>query len=111
MYINGGHGKQRRKISVEFEMSRKPDKATKRKAKQKARKIHAEQRRLHQTGRIADALMELCADVLPEYVDDSKGIDLVGRNILWLGDNHKDNSRAASQARFQLPAPNIFPID
>ena len=64
-------------------MSRKPDKAAKRKAKLKARKFYAEQHRLHLSGRIADALMDLCADVLPEYVDDSKGTDLVGRNILW----------------------------
>ena len=64
-------------------MSRKPDKAAKRKAKLKARKIHAEQHRLHLAGRVAGALMELCADVLPEYVDDSKGPDLVGRNIIW----------------------------
>lgn len=27
--------------------------------------------------------MDLCADVLPEYVDDSNGVDLVGRGILW----------------------------
>ena len=64
-------------------MSHKQDKAAKRKAKLKARKFHAEQHRLHLTGRIADALMALCADVLTEYVDDSKGPDLVGRNILW----------------------------
>ena len=64
-------------------MSHKQDKATRRKAKLKARKFHAEQHRLHLSERIADALMDLCADVLPEYVDDSKGIDLVGRNILW----------------------------
>ncbi|WP_419644144.1 hypothetical protein [Victivallis vadensis] len=64
-------------------MSHKQDKAAKRKAKLKARKFHAEQHRLYQSGRIADALMDLCADVLPEYVDDSRGIDLVGRNILW----------------------------
>ena len=64
-------------------MSRKPDKAAKRKAKLKARKAHAEQHRLQLSGRIADALVDLCADVLPEYVDDSKGPDLVGRNIIW----------------------------
>ena len=64
-------------------MSRKPDKAAKRKAKLKARKAHAEQHRQYLTGRIAAALMDLCADVLPEYVDDSKGPDLVGRVILW----------------------------
>ncbi len=64
-------------------MSRKQNKVAKRKAKLKARKFHAEQHRLYQSGRIADALMDLCADVLPEYVDDFRGIDLVGRNILW----------------------------
>lgn len=64
-------------------MSRKPDKTAKRKAKLKARKFHAEQHRLHLSGRIADVLTDLCADVLLEYVDDSKGTDLVGRDILW----------------------------
>ena len=64
-------------------MSHKQDKAAKRKAKLKARKAHAELHRLHLAGRVADALMDLCADVLPEYVDDSKGPDLVGRNIIW----------------------------
>ena len=64
-------------------MSHKQDKAARRKAKLKARKAHAELHRLHLAGRVADALMDLCADVLPEYVDDSKGPDLVGRNILW----------------------------
>ena len=64
-------------------MSHKQDKAAKRKAKLKARKAHAELHRLHLAGRVAGALMDLCADVLPEYVDDSKGPDLVGRNILW----------------------------
>ncbi len=64
-------------------MSHKQNKAAKRKAKLKARKAHAEQYRLQLSGRIADALMDLCADILPEYVDDSKGIDLVGRNIIW----------------------------
>lgn len=64
-------------------MSRKQDKTAKRKAKLKARRVQAEQSRHQQHVRIADALMDLCADVLPEYVDDSRGIDLVGRNILW----------------------------
>lgn len=64
-------------------MSHKQDKAAKRKAKLKARKVHAELHRLHLAGRVAGALMDLCADVLPEYVDDSKGLDLVGRDILW----------------------------
>ena len=64
-------------------MSHKQDKAAKRKAKLKARKAHAELHRLHLAGHIATALTDLCADVLPEYVDDSKGTDFVGRNILW----------------------------
>ena len=64
-------------------MSHKQAKAAKRKAKLKARRVQAEQSRHQQHVRIADALMDLCADVLPEYVDDSKGPDLVGRNIIW----------------------------
>ena len=64
-------------------MSRKPDKAARRKAKLKAKRVHAEQLRHQQHVRIAAALTDLCADVLPEYVDDSKGPDLVGRNIIW----------------------------
>ena len=64
-------------------MSRKPDKAARRKAKLKAKRVHAEQLRHQQQVRIAAALTDLCADVLPEYVDDSRGTDLVGRNILW----------------------------
>ena len=64
-------------------LSRKPDKAAKRKAKLKAKRVHAEQLRHQQHVRIAAALTDLCADVLPEYVDDSKGTDLVGRDILW----------------------------
>ena len=64
-------------------MSHKPDKAARRKAKLKAKKAHAEQFRQQHHVRIAAALTDLCADVLPEYVDDSKGIDLVGRDIVW----------------------------
>ena len=64
-------------------MSHKPDKAAKRKAKLKAKRVRSEQLRHQQHVRIAAALTDLCADVLPEYIDDSKGIDLVGRNILW----------------------------
>jgi len=64
-------------------MSRKQDKAAKRKAKLKARNFQAEQNRLLLSGRIADAIMDLCTDVLPEYVDDTKGIDLAGRVSLW----------------------------
>jgi len=64
-------------------MSHKQDKAARRKAKLKAKRVHAEQLRHQQHVRIAAALTDLCADVLPEYVDDSKGTDLVGRDILW----------------------------
>ena len=64
-------------------MSHKPDKAARRKAKLKAKKAHAEQLRQQHHVRIAAALTDLCADVLPEYIDDSKGTDLVGRDIVW----------------------------
>ena len=64
-------------------MSHKQDKSARRKAKLKAKRVHAEQLRHQQHVRIAAALTDLCADVLPEYVDDSKGTDLVGRDILW----------------------------
>jgi len=64
-------------------MEHRPDKAAKRKAKLKARKVHAEQARQQLAERMVNAVMDLCAPVLPEYVDDSKGPDLVGRNILW----------------------------
>ena len=64
-------------------MSHKPDKAAKRKAKLKAKRVHQEQLRRQLNDRISVALTDLCADILPEYIDDSKGIDLVGRDILW----------------------------
>jgi len=64
-------------------MSRNPKKTVKRKAKLKARKIHAEQEKLMLAGRIAEAIMDLCAGVMPEYADDSRGPDLVGRGVLW----------------------------
>ncbi len=64
-------------------MSHKQNKAAKRKAKLKARKAHAEHCRYRLNIRIAEAIMDLCADVLPEYIDDSAGLDLVGRDTLW----------------------------
>ena len=64
-------------------MSHRKDKEAKRKAKLKAKKGVAEQNRLLLSKRIADAIMDLCADVLPEYVDDSRGFDLAGRISLW----------------------------
>ena len=64
-------------------MSRKQDKAAKRKAKLKAKRAHEENLRLQQNSRIANAIIDLCAEDLPDYVDDSKGIDLSGRLIIW----------------------------
>lgn len=67
-------------------MSYKPDKAAKRKAKLKAKRAHAElHHHLHLAGSVASTLMDPCADVLPEHIDDSKEPDLVGRNILGHG--------------------------
>ena len=64
-------------------MSRKQDKAAKRKAKLKAKRVNAENLRLQLNSRIAEAITDLCADAMPEYVDDSKGLDVDGRLILW----------------------------
>jgi len=64
-------------------MSKKQNKSARRKEKHKVRKVHIDQARQMLADRIANAVMELCAAVLPEYVDDSKGPDLTGRNILW----------------------------
>lgn len=64
-------------------MSRKQDKAAKRKAKLKAKRVHEENLRLQFCARIANAIVDLCAEDLPDYVDDSEGIDLSGRHIIW----------------------------
>ena len=64
-------------------MSRKQDKAAKRKAKLKAKRVHEENVRLQFCARIANAIVDLCAEDLPDYVDDSEGIDLSGRHIIW----------------------------
>ena len=47
-------------------MSRKQDKAAKRKAKLKAKRAHEENLRLQQNSRIANAIVDLCADDLPD---------------------------------------------
>lgn len=64
-------------------MSKKQDKVAKRKAKLKAKRAHEENLRLQQNSRIAKAIVDLCAEDLPDFVDDSTGIDLAGRNIVW----------------------------
>ena len=66
-----------------FGMGHKTDKAAKRKAKLKAKRVQEEQFRRQLNDRIANAIMDLCADVLPDYADDSKGPDLDARRILW----------------------------
>ena len=64
-------------------MSKKQDKAAKRKAQLKAKRVLEENIRLQFCARIANAIVDLCAEDLPDYVDDSKGIDLSGRLIIW----------------------------
>lgn len=61
----------------------KIDKTAKRKTKLKARKARAVRDQQSQCSRVANAIMELCAPVLPEYIDDSNGLDLTGRSIVW----------------------------
>ena len=61
----------------------KPTKEQKRKAKLKAKKQQAIHNQQSQTERLSIALEKLCEPVLPEYIDDSRGPDLTGRNIVW----------------------------
>ena len=61
----------------------KQNKAQKRKAKVKAKKQQAIHNQQSLTERLSVALEKLCEPVLPEYIDDSRGPDLTGRNIVW----------------------------
>lgn len=61
----------------------KTDKATKRKAKLRARKRQMNAARIGVATRLSAALERLCAPVLPEYIDDSNGLDLIGRRIVY----------------------------
>lgn len=61
----------------------KPTKEQKRKAKLKARKQQAIHNQQSLTERLSIALEKLCDPILPEYIDDSNGPDLTGRNIVW----------------------------
>ena len=61
----------------------KLSKQQKRKAKVKAKKQQAIHNQQSLTERLSAALEKLCEPVLPEYIDDSNGPDLTGRNIVW----------------------------
>ena len=61
----------------------KTTKEQKRKAKLKAKKQQAIHNQQSLTERLSAALEKLCEPVLPEYIDDSNGPDLTGRNIVW----------------------------
>ena len=61
----------------------KKNKTDKRKAKVKAKKQQAVFQERSQSNRLAVALERLCAPVMPEYIDDSNGLDLAGRRIVW----------------------------
>ena len=61
----------------------KQNKAQKRKAKLKAKKQQMIHNQQSLTERLSAALEKLCEPVLPEYIDDSNGPDLTGRNIVW----------------------------
>ena len=61
----------------------KQNKAQKRKAKLKAKKQQVIHKQQSLTERLSVALEKLCEPVLPEYIDDSNGPDLTGRNIVW----------------------------
>lgn len=61
----------------------KKNKTDKRKEKLKARKRQESNISSRQIDRLSSALSAMCAPVLPEYIDDSDGIDIVGRKIVY----------------------------
>ena len=61
----------------------KVSKQQKRKIKIKAKKQQAIHNQQSQAERLSIALEKLCEPILPEYIDDSNGPDLTGRNIVW----------------------------
>lgn len=63
-------------------MMKKTNKTNNRREKLKERKRNAEANRLILSEKLSSALVALCAPDLPEYTDDRKGIDIVGRKII-----------------------------
>lgn len=59
------------------------NKDAKRKAKQKAKLAQAAQQEQARIEHIANAVMEICSPLEPDYIDDSQTIDVKGRLILW----------------------------
>ena len=55
----------------------------KRKAKQKAKLAQAVQQEQARIEHIANAVMEICSPLEPDYIDDNQTIDIKGRLILW----------------------------
>ena len=59
------------------------NKDAKRKAKQKAKLAQAAQQEQARIEHIANAVMEICSPLEPDYIDDSQTTDIKGRLILW----------------------------
>ena len=59
------------------------NKDAKRKFKQKAKLVQAIQQEQARIEHIANAVMEICSPLEPDYIDDSQTIDVKGRLILW----------------------------
>jgi len=59
------------------------NKEAKRKAKQKAKLAQAAQQEQARIEHIANAVMEICSPLEPDYIDDSQTTDIKGRLILW----------------------------
>lgn len=64
-------------------MMSKANKSNKRKEKLKEKKQKAQTNRLMLSDNLSSALEMLCSPDLPDYIDDSSGIDIVGRKILY----------------------------
>lgn len=89
----------------------KQTKDQKRKAKLEKRRKAGERQLQQQTEMLIRELTELCAPLLPEYTDDSKGPDLAGRTILYRLGQIAWNSEISQDLSFDDYSRNFDSLD
>lgn len=89
----------------------KQTKDQKRKAKLEKRRKAGERQLQQQTEFLIRELTELCAPLLPEYTDDSKGPDLAGRTILYRLGQIAWNSEISQDLSFDDYSRNFDSLD
>lgn len=83
----------------------------KRKAKLEKRRKAEERKIQQQTEILIRELTELCAPLLPEYTDDTRGLDLAGRTILYRLGQIAWNSEISQDLSFDDYAQNFNSLD